>query len=115
METSSTNSTSTMPSSSLGGCLGLGSSSSTEDASSVNSSCNSTTTTATATNIASVNAASTASATASAAVAASYYFGNISRETAEQILYDLGAFDGLFLIRDSTATDSVLSLCHHKR
>lgn len=111
METSLTNNNkSKMPSSSLGGCLGLGGSSPNEDtASSVNSSCNSTTTTATAaTNIASVNASA-------ATAAASYYFGNISRETAEQILYDLGAFDGLFLIRDSTATDSVLSLCHQKR
>lgn len=46
---------------------------------------------------------------------AGYHFGSISRETAEQILYDLGSVDGMFLVRDSTATDSVLSLCHNQR
>lgn len=45
----------------------------------------------------------------------SYHFGSISRETAEQILLDQGAADGLFLVRDSSATDSVLSLCHNHR
>lgn len=45
----------------------------------------------------------------------SYHFGSISRETAEQILLDQGAADGLFLVRDSSATDSVLSLCHNRR
>lgn len=46
---------------------------------------------------------------------ASYHFGSISRETAEQVLLDHGAMDGLFLVRDSSATDSVLSLCHNQR
>ena len=45
----------------------------------------------------------------------SYHWGSISRETAEQILLDQGAADGLFLVRDSSATDSVLSLCHNHR
>ena len=44
-----------------------------------------------------------------------YHFGSISRETAEQILFDQGAVDGLFLVRDSSTTDSVLSLCHNQR
>ncbi|RWS12017.1 tyrosine-protein kinase SYK-like protein [Dinothrombium tinctorium] len=43
-----------------------------------------------------------------------YYYGNISRETAEYILWERGCFDGMFLLRDSNS-DYVLSLCHHKR
>lgn len=44
----------------------------------------------------------------------SYYYGCISREDAEWILYDEGCPDGMFLLRES-GTDLVLSLCHHNR
>lgn len=44
----------------------------------------------------------------------SYYYGNISRETAEYILWDKGCVDSMFLLRKSNA-DYVLSLCHQKR
>lgn len=43
-----------------------------------------------------------------------YYYGCISREDAEWILYDEGCTDGLYLLRES-GTDLVLSLCHHNR
>ncbi|XP_067137669.1 tyrosine-protein kinase Shark-like isoform X3 [Centruroides vittatus] len=42
-----------------------------------------------------------------------YYYGNISRETAEWILWDRGCQDGMYLIRESN-TDYVLSLCYQK-
>ena len=43
-----------------------------------------------------------------------YYYGNISRETAEWILSDGGCHEGMFLLRQSS-DDYVLSLCHNKR
>ena len=43
-----------------------------------------------------------------------YYYGCISREGAEWILYDEGCPDGMYLLRES-GTDLVLSLCHHSR
>lgn len=50
----------------------------------------------------------------SAIESSSYYYGRISRETAEWVLWDRGCSDGLFLVRDSSS-DFVLSLCHAKR
>jgi hypothetical protein len=44
----------------------------------------------------------------------SYYYGNISRETCEWILWDEGCKDGMYLLRESN-NDYVLSLCHQKR
>ena len=44
-----------------------------------------------------------------------FYYGCISREDAEWILYDEGCPDGLYLLRESSGTDLVLSLCHHNR
>lgn len=43
-----------------------------------------------------------------------YYYGNISRETAEWILCERGCKDGLYLLRKSK-DDYVLSLCFEKR
>ena len=43
-----------------------------------------------------------------------YYYGYISRETAEWLLWDEGCYDGLYLLRNSS-NDYVLSLCHQKR
>lgn len=43
-----------------------------------------------------------------------YYYGNISRETAEWILCERGCKDGLYLLRKSKE-DFVLSLCFEKR
>ncbi|RWS30954.1 tyrosine-protein kinase ZAP-70-like protein [Leptotrombidium deliense] len=42
-----------------------------------------------------------------------YYYGNVSRETAEYILWEKGCVDGMFLLRDSSC-DIVLSLCYNK-
>lgn len=43
-----------------------------------------------------------------------YYYGSISRETAEWILWDRGCKDGMYLLRESNS-DYVLSLCYQKR
>lgn len=43
-----------------------------------------------------------------------FYYGCISREDAEWILYDEGCPDGMYLLRES-GNDFVLSLCHHNR
>lgn len=43
-----------------------------------------------------------------------YYYGYISRETAEWLLWEEGCNDGLYLLRNS-GNDYVLSLCHQKR
>lgn len=43
-----------------------------------------------------------------------YYYGTISRETAEWILCERGCKDGLYLLRKSKE-DFVLSLCFEKR
>ena len=43
-----------------------------------------------------------------------FYFGNISREAAEYILWDKGFVDSMFLLRKSNS-DYVLSLCYQKR
>lgn len=42
-----------------------------------------------------------------------YFYGNISRETAEWILWDRGCQDGMYLLRESNS-DYVLSLCFLK-
>ncbi|GFY57375.1 tyrosine-protein kinase SYK [Trichonephila inaurata madagascariensis] len=42
-----------------------------------------------------------------------YYYGSISRETAEWILWDRGCKDGMYLLRESNS-DYVLSLCYQK-
>ncbi|XP_042898990.1 tyrosine-protein kinase Shark isoform X2 [Parasteatoda tepidariorum] len=42
-----------------------------------------------------------------------YYYGSISRETAEWILWDRGCRDGMYLLRESNS-DYVLSLCYQK-
>lgn len=42
-----------------------------------------------------------------------YYYGCISREDAEWILWDESCPDGMYLLRESTGNDLVLSLCHH--
>ncbi|XP_035217979.1 tyrosine-protein kinase SYK-like isoform X2 [Stegodyphus dumicola] len=42
-----------------------------------------------------------------------YYYGSISRETAEWILWDRGCRDGMYLLRESNS-DYVLSLCFQK-
>ncbi|KAG8195432.1 hypothetical protein JTE90_013888 [Oedothorax gibbosus] len=42
-----------------------------------------------------------------------YFYGSISRETAEWILWDRGCKDGMYLLRESNA-DYVLSLCFQK-
>ncbi|KAH9419103.1 hypothetical protein DERP_005606 [Dermatophagoides pteronyssinus] len=41
-----------------------------------------------------------------------YYYGCITREDTEWILYDEGCPDGMYLLRES-GNDFVLSLCHH--
>ncbi|XP_054162174.1 RGS domain-containing serine/threonine-protein kinase A-like [Oppia nitens] len=42
-----------------------------------------------------------------------YYYGFISRETAEWLLWDEGCIDGMYLLRNSS-NDYVLSLCHQQ-
>jgi len=42
-----------------------------------------------------------------------YYYGFISRETAEWLLWDEDCQDGMYLLRNSS-NDYVLSLCHQK-
>lgn len=46
-----------------------------------------------------------------------YYYEDISRETADLVLWDRGCVDGMYLLRKSTNKDAdyVLSLCYNNR